>query len=215
MRAVVCCALCALGSAARADFIQITGVVANYDTQRDVVDIEVWLDRPFDPALGEYVRFSGHHNWYPDFSSTRFELCNCHGRDVFDSFRFALETFDMPPDRSGKLNEQITMDIPVTMTERMRDGEMRTVVSTSLATDAIRFADFTPADSGRDEFAFSATVQSKFNGRFSTDVVGGTSTINAPRLITSPEPASVAIAAIGVVLLCVHLRRRPRSRLAL
>jgi len=215
MRVVLCCVLCTLGSVAHADFIQITGVIANYDTMRNRVDIEVWLDRPFDPALGEYVRFSGHHNWYPDFSSTQFQLCNCHGRNVFDSFRFALETFDMPPDRSGKLNEQVTMDIPVTMTERMREGEMRTVVSTSLSTDAIRFDDFTPADSGRDEFAFSATVQSKFNGRFATDVVGGTSTINAPRLITSPEPSSVAIAAIGVVLLYVHLKRRPCVRLIL
>lgn len=197
MRAILCAAaLVSLCSAARAERINIVGVVANYVTERDAVDIEIWLDRPLDMER-ERLTFGGSRNG--DANGVRFSFAN-----ATDSFNIQVTER-----ANGSVVSRVTTpDVPYVSDRAIRQGELRDIIATTIDADLIRLNDIVSGDM---RFVYGANVVS--SGELVANV-WGYSTVNAPHDTAVPEPAAVVLCLLGVVGLGVHrLVRRPRLRL--
>jgi hypothetical protein len=199
-------ALVSLCSAARAERIQIVGVVANYVTARNAVDIEIWLDRPLD-MQSEWLSFgAGKSAVMSGADGVRFSFSNGPVNQP------PRDYFDLVASRrvSGSVVERETIDrFPVDIEERMRDGNMRHVISASISADDAWLDQIIPDHYGQSTFTFAATVRFiNDNGYLDTDSISGISTVNAPTLIHTPEPSTFILLGIAAL----HLIAIPRLR---
>lgn len=204
MRFIVAfCAIVSLCSAARADRIQIVGVVANYVTARDAVDIEIWLDRPLDMERETLLLRGGPEHVLGGSLGIDFYVQNGTRREPADEFSLLSRNYlTTPPELAS------TMLPDVAVEPKAMDGETRYVAAMSIAGDAIRLPEM-QLNAGR--FVYVANV---YQDGGLIETVHGTSTVNAPRDTAVPEPSSVVLCLLGVVGVLGHrLVRRPRLRL--
>lgn len=204
---VASCALLSLCSAVQAERIQIVGVVANYVTARDAVDIEIWLDRPLD-MQEEWIAFAGSHSTSESRPAFRLEnrtpgaMPQARPTETFTLLSYRKEQGSRVEvaERNGIEPEVESM------------GE-RCSYAFSFDADELRLHEIFPDPfSGRDTFAFVALAY-EVGGEVQSRV-HGTSTINTPRNAAVPEPSAVVLCVLGVVGLATHrLVRRPRPRL--
>lgn len=206
MRSILCAAaLVSLCSAASAERIQIIGVVANYVTARDAVDIEIWLDRPLDIEQ-EWLAFVGAHSTSESRPAFRIEN---RTPGVIPTAQ-PTETFTLLSYRKEQGSRvEVAERAGIVPAIDARD-DMHTVAF-SFAADELRLHEIFPDPfSGLDTFAYVA--MSYTVGGEVQAIVHGTSTINAPGDTAVPEPSSVVLLALGVVCVLCHLVRRPRFR---
>lgn len=206
LSAVLFVSLC---SAVRAERIQIVGVVASYVTARDTVDIELWLDRPIEPARGEWLWFTG-GGPFTVSSGEDGPLFNIVNRTIGSPSAAPLDYFNLQVGRrqGGGIADSSISTTQHIERQQLRNGAMAYGTVFTLPADSINFDAF--ARNGT--FSFKAIAQFNNNGAFGTDVVLGVSTVNSPQATHAPEPSAVALLGVGVVGLLVHLVRRPGFR---
>lgn len=203
-RVVFCCAaLAALCSVSRAERIHIMGVVANYVTARDAVDIEIWLDRAPD-LTREFVTLEG-------------------GNGLNVGVKFKIDNRDAIPDRlnlttgrvggGGPMQERVFVpDIPTQTRQEQRDSEMRHIIAMSFPADTLRFDEFTPNASGELRFVWAASVQYVHDGHAQLDHANGWSTVDAHELVHAPEPSSLVLIGLSHLLWLPRFRQLCRKR---
>lgn len=212
MRSLFLCAvaLASLCSAAQAGQIRIMGVVANYVTAQNVVDVEIWLDRPLDMRT-EWLSFGGGHPYVVDgtFDGPMFGFGNGPTNAPPLSY-FNLSAWRRT---NGSVTDRTTIsDIPITHMEIDRNGVASHVMVATLLADDIRLASIIPDNAGRLTFAFSTTLRFiNDNGHLDIDSVSGISTVNSPRLIHSPEPSSLVLLGLAHLIWLPSARQRFRK----
>lgn len=212
VRVLACAAaLVSLCSAVRAERIQIVGVVANYVTARDVVDIEIWLDRPLNVQT-DFLSFTGAT---PDLLKGNGGMGAVFGfsngtrwtDDIRPEFDLTTRLYTGTQQNPIPQPRVITEDIPVLRRDAIRLGELRHVVSISFSADAINLDDMRldPAN----VFLFNVNVYTPSeNGDFWRDSVSDYSTIDRPIVTHAPEPSTFVLLGIAAI----HLIGLPRLR---
>lgn len=207
---VASCALLSLCSAAQAGQIRIMGVVANYVTAEDVVDVEIWMDRPLDMRT-EWLSFTGGHPYVVDgtFDGPMFGVKN-------GTASAPIERFDIASWRQvsgSQLDRVVREGVLFAHDEVVRNGVVRHVMSTTLSADELLFDQITAGNNR--QFAFKAVIRFvNDRGFWDQDYVSGISTVNAPRLIHSPEPSSLVLIGLAHLIWLPRLRRCFRKRRA-
>lgn len=197
-------ALLCITSTAQAGRIAIEGVVANYVTARDTVDIEIWLDRPLEPGNGEWLWFTGgaRQTVSNGEDGPFFYLAN----RVFGSpLATPLDYFNLQTGRRslGGIADSLIRVAQHSSREEMRDSEMAYITSITVPADTLLLDSF--AVDGR--FPFVVNVSYMHNGIRGHDSVVGESTRDAPRLIHAPEPPSLVLLGLALIWL-PRLRQR-------
>ena len=189
MRSLLCAAaLVSLCSPVVGERITITAASATYVTARDAVDIEIWFDRPV-VLPDDWFSFGG---WEP--------YPNGRVKDMF-AIRSDGNIPAVPNDPFAIV--RVSYDDRSRIVGEVYSGVAAHEFSGNLFTATIPFAE-TGLANPRFEFVANAFSVSNWS-----EPLFGFSSIDE-RVIHTPEPSSVALAALGAVLLGFHLVRRPR-----
>jgi len=211
VRVLACAvALLSLGSAVRAERINIVGVVANYVTARDAVDIEIWLDRPLDMQRETLLFAGGDGALGNSIPGIVFTIKNGSLQTPTDYF--SLNTRRATSHPLGQVwVESTTRPVEHESAEAIRDGELRYVVGFTFTADTLRLDDMLLERPN--EFRFTSTVTyTDDRGYIADDYVSGIATVNSPELIHSPEPSSLVLLGLAHLIWLPGVRKRFRER---
>lgn len=192
MRFLLCCAFALLvPSAAWAERIYMTGASATYWSATDEIEIRVWFDGSLDLTsdffmVGGQLPFDDHR-----VTNELFSIRNDMGPNVFgDTLRISHVSYG----RDGR-REVVTTTPMGTVDYALIDRSITLTLpfeQTGIASPLFRFGAIIQADgyySGLDVDMFSSIDE---------------------RIVYTPEPSSVALASLGIVVLLVHRFGRRR-----
>lgn len=183
---VLCTIALLLPSVARAERINITGASATYWSATEMLEINVWYDRPV-TVPGMFVSVGGSTlNWWENRSVRRTWFLIDNDQQIrgseFSLWRFIenprpdeqrrtlVDTFEMP--MNGR---HFSITIPFADTG---------LESPLFALNAMTYTSHNPLDIGSNSFDIFSSIDQ--------------------RVIYTPEPSSVALAGIGVVAFGLH-----------
>jgi hypothetical protein len=178
-------------SAANAEPIRITGLIANHVTASDELELEVHFDRAFDPQ-SDYLAITAGTGLTP-FLGKRIRLDNWYVAngvpEISDEFRIELET---------------TTYFPYLVTTEDKGIAPYSVLPFAFAA-TIDMSDLIP---GANWLGVSVTVQDR-EPPYASDYWTSLASVNDRRwLVNTPEPSNFSLASLGFLGLLVR-RRRP------